>query len=125
MPLDDVRVARRADMGTKPMMRYAVINKKTGVTEHLYHVLGEAVASAIRLIDEGGDATIIDTQGSAAIEVGRFDLRDAEGYIHRSLGSDEIDQPLPIEEILQAARRRRKEKAHVYHWDSGLDDIRF
>jgi hypothetical protein len=105
------------------MLRYIVQNRKTGVTERLYDTLGEAIGNAVRLIDEGGDANIIDSQGSGAIEVGKFDLLEAEGYVLRSLGSEAFDQPLPIQVVLEAARKRNKEKTK-FHWDYGSSDIR-
>ena len=100
------------------MMRYVVTNRITGVTERLYETLGEAIAAAIKLIDEGADANVINIQASGAIEVGRFKLRDAEGYLHRSLGSETFEHPLAIREILDAARRRHKRDRRVYHWDT-------
>ena len=105
------------------MLRYIVQNRKTGTTERIYDTLGEAVGNAIRLIDEGGDANIIDSQGSGAIEVGRFDLLEAEGYVMRSLGSETFDHPLPIGAVLEMARQKRKEKTR-FHWDYGSSDIR-
>lgn len=105
------------------MLRYIVQDRKTGVTEHLYDTLGEAIGNAVKLIDEGGDSNIIDSQGSGAIEVGKFDLLEAEGYLLRSLGSETFDHPLPIQAILDAARKQRKEKSK-FHWDYGSSDIR-
>jgi hypothetical protein len=105
------------------MLRYIVQNRKTGMTEHLYDTLGEAIGNAVRLIDEGGDANIIDSQGSGAIEVGKFDLLEAEGYVMRSLGSETFDHPLPMSAVLEAARQKRKEKTR-FHWDYGSSDIR-
>jgi hypothetical protein len=105
------------------VLRYIVQNRKTGVTERLYDTLGEAIGNAVKMIDEGGDSNIIDSQGSGAIEVGRFDLLEAEGYLMRSLGSETFDQPLPIQAVLETARKRRKEKT-VFHWDYGSSDIR-
>ena len=105
------------------MLRYIVQNRKTGTTEHLYDTLGEAIGNAVKLIDEGGDSNIIDSQGSGAIEVGKFDLLEAEGYLLRSLGSETFDHPLPIAAVLEMARQRRKEKTR-FHWDYGSSDIR-
>ncbi|MEX2025686.1 MAG: hypothetical protein WEH44_00270 [Pirellulaceae bacterium] len=105
------------------MLRYIVQNRKTGTTERLYDTLGEAVGSAVKLIDEGGDSNIIDSQGSGAIEVGKFDLLEAEGYLLRSLGSETFDHPLPIQSVLDAARKRSKERTR-FHWDYGSSDIR-
>ncbi|HZL87952.1 MAG TPA: hypothetical protein VFB96_06210 [Pirellulaceae bacterium] len=106
------------------MLRYIVQNRKTGTTERLYDSLGEAIGNAVKLIDEGGDANIIDSQGSGAIEVHRFDLLEAEGYVLRALGSETFDKPLPIHAVLDAARKRRKERPTIYHWDVGNSDYR-
>ena len=75
-------------------------------------------------IDEGGDAHIIDSQGSGEIEVHRFDLLEAEGYALRALGSETFDRPLPVQTVLDAARKRRKERPTIYHWDFGGSDYR-
>src|SRR5262245_15612667 len=99
------------------MLRYIVMNQKSRVPERLYETLGEAIGGAVKLIDAGDDATIIDSQGSGAIEVGRFDLLEAEGYVLRSLGSETFDRPLPLDVVLNAARKRHKEQRVVYHWD--------
>jgi len=106
------------------VLRYIVQNRKTGTTERLYDTLGEALGAAVRLMDEGGDTNIIDSQGSGAIEVGRFDLLEAEGYVMRSLGSETFDRPDPIHVVLDAARKRRKERPTIYHWDISSSDIR-
>ena len=106
------------------MLRYIVQNRKTGTTERLYDSLGEALGNAVKLIDEGGDSNIIDSQGSGAIEVQRFDLLEAEGYLLRALGSETFDRPLPVQAVLDAARKRRKERPTIYHWDFGGSDIR-
>jgi hypothetical protein len=106
------------------MLRYIVQNRKTGTTERLYDSLGEAIGNAVKLIDEGGDAHIIDSQGSGEIEVHRFDLLEAEGYALRALGSETFDRPLPVQTVLEAARKRRKERPTIYHWDFGGSDYR-
>lgn len=113
------------DKSTSIMLRYIVQNRKTGVTEHFYDTLGEAIGNAVKLIDEGGDSNLIDSQGSGEIEVHRFDLLEAEGYLLRALGSDTFDKPLPIQASLDAARKRRKERPTIYHWDIGSSDIRY
>lgn len=106
------------------MLRYIVRNRRSGATEHLYATLGEAIAAAVRLINDGPDADVIDAQGSGEIVVGLFDLREAEAYLRESLGSESFGQPQPLKTILDAARKRRKEKPTTYHWDYGDSDIR-
>ena len=106
------------------MLRYIVRNRRSGTTERLYATLGEALAAALRLIDEGPDADVIDAQGSGQIVVGLFDLREAEAYLRRGLGSESFGQPQPLAAVLEAARKRHKEKPTVYHWDYGESDIR-
>ena len=106
------------------MLRYIVRNRSTGTIERLYASLGEAMAAAIQLIDEGPDADVLDAQASGEIVVRNFDLREAEAYLRRSLGSDTFDQPQPLKSILAAERKRKKEKPKVYHWDFGDSDIR-
>jgi hypothetical protein len=106
------------------MLRYIVKNRKTGITERLYETLGEAIGGAVKLIDAGDDAAIIDAQGSGEIEVQRFDLLEAEGYVLRSLGSETFDRPIPIDAVLNAARKRQKEQRVIYHWDISTSDIR-
>jgi len=103
------------------MRRYIIRNRRSNAIEQLYATLGEAIAAAIKLIDAGPDADVIDAQGSGEILVGKFDLREAEGYLLRNLGSELIDKPTPLAEILTAARKRRKETKVVYHWDTGGD----
>jgi hypothetical protein len=104
------------------MRRYILRNRRSNAIERLYATLGEAIAAAVKLIDEGPDAEILDAQGSGEILVGKFDLLEAEGYLLRNLGSEAIDKPTPLSEILDAARKRRKEKAPIYHWDIGGDE---
>jgi hypothetical protein len=103
------------------MRRYILRNRRSNAIEQLYATLGEAIAAAIKLIDAGPDADVMDAQGSGEILVGKFDLREAEGYLLRNLGSELIDKPTPLAEILIAARKRRKETKVVYHWDTGGD----
>jgi hypothetical protein len=106
------------------MLRYIVRNRRSGATEHLYATLGEAIAAAVRLIDDGPDADVFDAQGSGAIVVGLFDLREAEAHLRQSLGSESFGQPQPLASVLEAARQRHKEKPTTYHWDYGSSDIR-
>ena len=103
------------------MRRYIVRNRRSGAIEQLYATLGEAIAAAIKLIDAGPDADIIDAQGSGEVLVAKFDLREAEGHLLRNLGSETIDKPTPLAAILQTARKRRKETKVIYHWDIGSD----
>jgi hypothetical protein len=103
------------------MRRYILRNRRSNAIEQLYATLGEAIAAAIKLIDAGPDADIIDAQGSGEILVAKFDVREAEGYLLRNLGSESIDKPTPLAEILQAARKRRKQEKVIYHWDIGSD----
>ncbi|MCI0361985.1 MAG: hypothetical protein L0211_26175 [Planctomycetaceae bacterium] len=103
------------------MRRYILRNRRSNAIEQLYATLGEAIAAAIKLIDAGPDADVIDAQGSGEILVGKFDVREAEGYLLRNLGSEMIDKPTPLSEILQAARKRRKEEKIIFHWDIGSD----
>lgn len=103
------------------MRRYIVRNRRSGAIEQLYTTLGEAIAAAIKLIDAGPDADIIDAQGSGEILVGKFDMRAAEGYLLRNLGSEEIDKPTPLKDILTRARKRRKDEKVIFHWDIGSD----
>jgi hypothetical protein len=56
--------------------------------------------------------------------VHRFDLLEAEGYALRALGSETFDRPLPVQTVLDAARKRRKERPTIYHWDFGGSDYR-
>jgi hypothetical protein len=106
------------------MLRYIVRNRRSGATEHLYATLGEALAGAVRLIDEGNDADVLDAQGSGEIVVGLFDLREAEAYLRQSLGSESFGQPQPLKAVLDAARKRHQEKPATYHWDYRESDIR-
>ena len=103
------------------MRRYILRNRRSNSIEQLYATLGEAIAAAVKLIDAGPDADVLDAQGSGEILVGKFDLREAEGLLLRSLGSEMIDKPTPLAEILQQARKRRKETKVIYHFDTGGD----
>jgi hypothetical protein len=106
------------------MLRYIVRNRRSGATEHLYATLGEALAGAVRLIDDGSDADVLDSQGSGEIVVGLFDLREAEAYLRQNLGSESFGQPQALKTVLEAARHRHREKPTTYHWDYGSSDIR-
>jgi hypothetical protein len=106
------------------MRRYIVRNHRSGTNERLCATLGEALAAAITLIDEGSDADVMDAQGSGEIIVDNFVLREAEAYLRRSLESESFDRPQPLSAVLAAARKRRKEKPTIYHWDYGDSDIR-
>jgi hypothetical protein len=106
------------------MRRYVVRNHRSGTSERFCATLGEAVAAAIRLIDEGIDADVMDTQGSGQLMVDHFVLREAEAYLRRSLGSETQDRPQPLTAVLAAAKKRGKEEATIYHWDYGDSDIR-
>lgn len=103
------------------MRRYIVRNRRSSSIEQLCTTLGEAIAAAIKLIDAGPDADVIDAQGSGEILVGKFDIREAEGHLLRNLGSEEIDKPTPLAVVLQQARKRRKEEKVIFHWDIGSD----
>ena len=105
------------------MKRYVVTNQSSGVTHALYDSLGEAIASAVTLQDEGSQVLIVDAQGSGLITAGHFDVLEAEGYLGRGLGSEQIDNPVPVAEVIAAARHTAPVK-HVYHWDVGSSDIR-
>ncbi|HEX5105863.1 MAG TPA: hypothetical protein VFV87_18725, partial [Pirellulaceae bacterium] len=86
--------------------------------------LGEGLAVAIRLIDEGGDADVMDSQGSGEIMVRNFDLREAEAHLRRNLGSDAFDKPQSLRAVLDGVRQRHKQEQKVYHWDFSESDIR-
>ena len=106
------------------MRRYIVRNHRSGTTERHCATLGEGLAVAIRLIDEGGDADVMDSQGSGEVIVRSFDLREAEAHLRRSLGSDTFDKPQSLKSVLDGVRQRQKKEKKVYHWDFGNSDIR-
>ena len=54
---------------------------------------------------------------------GHFDVREAEGYLGRGLGSELIANPVPAADVVAAAKNTAPEK-HIYHWDVGSSDIR-
>ena len=105
------------------MKRYVVTNQSSGVSHALCDSLGEALASAVRLQDEGARALIVDSQGSGTIMAGRFDLLEAEGYLGRDLGSENIDTAVPLAEVMLTAKRTAPKK-QIYHWDTGPSEMR-
>lgn len=105
------------------MKRYVVTNQSSGVTHAMYDTIAEAIASAVKLQDEGSRAMIIDAQGSGIVMAGHFDVREAEGYLGRALGSELIANPVPAADVVAAAKNTSPEK-HTYHWDVGSSDIR-
>ena len=100
------------------MKRYVVTNQTSGVSHALCDSLGEAIASAVKLQDEGSRVVIIDSQGSGLIVVGHFDLLEAEGYLGRDLGSEQMVSDVPVAEVMSAAKRTAPKK-QIYHWDIG------
>jgi hypothetical protein len=105
------------------MKRYVVTNQSSGLTHALCGTVAEAIASAIKLQDEGSRVMIVDAQGSGVITAGHFDVREAEGYLGRCLGSEDIGNPVLASEVIAAAQHTAPDK-HVYHWDGGSSDIR-
>lgn len=100
------------------MKRYAVIDHSLGLTQGLYDELSEAIASAVKLQDSGRHVGVHDTQGSAALMAGYFDVRDAEAYLGRVIGSESMSHPIPIEQVLANAKETKPDD-HKYHWDMG------
>lgn len=100
------------------MKRYVVTNQSSGVSHALCDSLGEAIASAVKLQDEGNRALIIDSQGSGIIAAGHFDVLEAEGYLGRDLGSEQMDNDVPVAEVMATAKRTAPKK-QIYHWDIG------
>lgn len=100
------------------MKRYAVIDHSLGLTQGLYEELSEAIAGAVKLQDSGRHVGVHDTQGSAALMAGFFDIRDAEAYLGRGIGSESISHPISIEQVLAKAEETRP-REHKYHWDLG------
>jgi hypothetical protein len=105
------------------MKRYVVTNQTSGLTHALCGTIAEAIASAVKLQDEGSRVIIVDAQGSGVITAGHFDVREAEGYLGRGLGSEEIGNPVLASDVIAAALLTAPNK-HVYHWDLGGSDIR-
>jgi hypothetical protein len=104
------------------MKRYVVTNQSSGVSHALCDTLGEAIASAVKLQDEGSRVLIVDSQGSGVIMVGHFDLLEAEGYLGRDLGSEQMDSDVPVAEVMISAKRTAPKK-QIYHWDIGSSDM--
>jgi hypothetical protein len=98
------------------MKRYVITNQSSGVSHALCDSLGEAIASAVKLQDEGSRVLIVDSQGSGVIMVGHFDLLEAEGYLGRNLGSEKIDSEVPVADVMKKAKRTAPKK-QIYHWD--------
>src|SRR4051812_2777876 len=105
------------------MHRYVVTNQSIGVTHAVCNTVAEAIASAVKLQDSGSRVLIVDAQGSGVIMAGHFDVLEAEGYLGRPLGSAQIDQPVPVADVIVAAVRSAPDK-HIYHWDVSSSDIR-
>ena len=105
------------------MKRYVVTNQTSSLTHALCDTVAEAIAAAVKLQDEGSRVVIVDAQGSGVITAGHFDVREAEGYLGRGLGSEQIGSPVPIAGVIAAAQLTAPDK-HVYHWDLGGSDIR-
>jgi hypothetical protein len=105
------------------MKRYVVTNQSSGVTQVLCDSIAEALSQAVKLQDEGSRVLVIDSQGSGIIMAGHFDVLEAEGYLGRGLGSERIDQPVPIAEVIAAAGQTAR-GSHLYHWDISNPDIR-
>ena len=101
------------------MKRYVVTNQSSGVGHALCDTLGEAIASAVKLQDEGSRVLIVDSQGSGVIMVGHFDLLEAEGYLGSDLGSEQMDSDLPVAEVMTTAKRTAPKK-QIYHWISAV-----
>jgi len=99
------------------MKRYVVTNQSSGVSHALCDSLGEAIASAVKLQDEGSRVLIVDSQGSGVMMVGHFDLLEAEGYLGRNLGSEVIDSEVPVADVIKKAKRTAPKK-QIYHWDT-------
>ena len=50
--------------------------------------------------------------------VTQFDLMEAEGYVGRGLGSEKIQRPTPLEEIIESIEVSKPKKT-AYPW--GID----
>lgn len=103
------------------MKRYAVVNQRASVTHSLNDTLGEALASAIQLQDQGGRPAIIDSQGSGRIELSTNDIAEAEYLVGRKLDCDDRHE-LDIETVLDHAARTSPPKVR-YHWDVSGNDV--
>jgi hypothetical protein len=100
------------------MKRYVVSLRPSGIRVGLCDTIGEAVAMVTRVIESGKQASILDAQGSGNTLVTHFDLIEAEGYVGRSLGSEKIQRPTPLEEIIESIEASKPKKT-AYHW--GID----
>ena len=54
--------------------------------------------------------------------VGHFDLLEAEGYLGRDLGSEQMDSDVPVADVIISAKRTAPKK-QIYHWDIGSSDM--
>ena len=75
--------------------------------------LAEAIASAVKLQDEGGRVLIVDSQGSGVIMVGHFDLLEAEGYLGCDLVSEHMGSDVPVAEVMISAKRTAPQKTDL------------
>lgn len=100
------------------MKRYMVSNRTSNLSHGLFDTVSEALADAIKLQDQGKRVSIMDTQGSGEVTVSRFDVVEAEAYVGHYLGSEAIQHPTPIVDVIEAAQAY-KPNHHVYHWDIG------
>ena len=57
-------------------------------------------------------------EGSGHMMVTQFDLMEAEGYVGRGLGSEKIQRPTPLEEIIESIEVSKPKKT-AYPW--GID----
>ncbi len=100
------------------MKRYVVTERPSGVNKGLYETLAEALSASMQVIEAGKGVSVMDSQGSGVIMVGHFDLLEAEGLVGHSLGSEKIQHPTPICEILELMKLMRPKKT-IFHWDVG------
>ncbi len=100
------------------MKRYVVSERPSGIRVGLCDTIGEAIALVTRVIESGKHASIMDAQGSGHIMVNQFDLMEAEGYVGHGLGSEKIQRPTPLEEIIESMETLKPKKT-AYHW--GID----
>jgi len=100
------------------MKRYVVLERPSGVRIGLCDTIGEALVLVTRVIETGKKASITDAQGSGHIMVSQFDLMEAEGNLGRSLGSEKLQHPTPLEEIIESIKASKPMKT-VRHW--GID----
>ncbi len=95
------------------MKRYAVTNHSTGMTHEVFDTLPEALCSAIRFQDSGGRPALIDSQGSGRIVVELFDLEAVENTLGRTLRIAQVDHPVSVEDVLNAARQTAPKKGII------------